>query len=137
MKKSQVSIEFMILFAIIFFIFIALAGFFPEFLDKINTNQKIAQQIVDDVKVKTISDSLSQSDFETIVQIPKKINGVYIDVDVEGSSDNIILIKQKDSGFILARAFLPKIDAVNGTFSANGFVLKIKKESNLLTIERS
>ena len=126
MKKSQVSFEFLLLFAIIFFVFAVFVSLFPSWLDRSTPTKELAQNIAKDIKVKVITASLASSDFEAEIKIPKKINDVAINIEIEQDPDNLLLIKDEDDR-ILARAFLPKIDEVSGTLHPNTPSLEISK----------
>jgi hypothetical protein len=133
MKKSQTSFEYVVLFLIMLFLFISLGSFFPQIIDQIRADKEIAGTVLDNVKVKLITASLAESDFETKVEIPKQINNEDIRAEIYPEPDNIIYIKNADSGETLAKKFLPKVDAVSGS----GPILTIKKISNQLVIEQS
>jgi len=112
MKKAQISFEFIVLFAILFFVFISLAGFFPIGMDMASSTKGLAENMANDIKVKAITASLSTSDFSTEINIPSKINSARIRIEIYDSPDNLVLIKNWNDGEHLARAFLPKIDSV-------------------------
>jgi len=113
MKKAQLSFEFIVLFAVLLFIFIAVAGIFPSSLDKTASTRSIAETIGKDIKAKAITASLSKVDFETIISIPESIGSTKIAIGVYAEPDNIVVIMDKLDGAQLARAFLPRIDSVN------------------------
>ena len=132
MEKSQVSFEFILLFAIIFFVFVAFVSLFPSLLDRSTPTKELAKNIANDIKIKIITASLSHSDFEAIVKIPKKINDVSINIEIFANPENLLLIRDGD-GKILARAFLPKIDNLDG--DSNDPFLNISKIDNELEIK--
>ena len=137
MKKSQVSFEFIMLFAIVFFVFAVFVSLFPSWLDRTTPTKKLAENLANDIKIKVITASLASSDFEADIEIPEKINDVSIYI-VISAQDDLFLIKDVEDDKILARAFLPKIDAVDG--DPNGVLqnvpfFKISKISNVLTID--
>jgi len=136
MKKSQVSFEFIVLFAIFLFIFVVLVSFYPQWLERTATTQNIAENLVKDVKVKTVTASLSESDFETVVVINPRINNMNISVEIYDEPDNMIKINELRTGKTLAKAFLPIIDGVN-EIDAGGLTLTIRKQGDTLTIERT
>jgi hypothetical protein len=113
MKKSQISFEFIVLFAMLFFVFITLAGFFPMGIDMTSTTKGLAENLANDIKVKTITASLSNSDFSSEIIIPNSINNARLQIGVSASPDNLLLIKDRGDGEQLARVFLPRIDSVN------------------------
>ena len=113
MKKSQISFEFIVLFAMLFFVFITLAGFFPMGIDMTSTTRGLAENLANDIKVKTITASLSNSDFSSELIIPNSVNNAKFQIEVYASPDNLLLIKDKGDGEQLARVFLPRIDSVN------------------------
>jgi hypothetical protein len=113
MKKSQISFEFIVLFAMLFFVFITLAGFFPMGIDMTSTTKGLAENLANDIKVIAITASLSDSDFSSEIIIPSSINNARLHIDVNASPDNLLIIKDQRDGEQLARVFLPKIDSVN------------------------
>lgn len=135
MKKAQVSFEFIVLFAIFLFVFVMLVSFYPRWIERTASTQNIAENLAKDIKVKAITASLSESDFETTVVINPRINDVNISVEIHGKPDNMLKINELRTGKTLARAFLPTINSVN-EIDPGGLNLTIKKEGDSLTIER-
>ncbi|KYK24398.1 hypothetical protein AYK26_06890 [Euryarchaeota archaeon SM23-78] len=135
MKKAQVSFEFIVLFAIVLFVFVVLVSFFPKWIDRTASTQSIAENLAKDIKVRAITASLSEANFESNITLPKRINNVNIEVEIHGAPDNLLNIKDKDTGKLLARAFLPKINEFIET-NPNGDYLLVKREGEDLIIER-
>ncbi len=113
MKKAQISFEFIVLFTIVFFIFIFLAGFFPGSVDKASSTKGLAENLAKDIKVKAITASLSESDFVTEIIIPNRINSARIQIELRAYPDNMLIIKDGYDREELARVFLPIISSVN------------------------
>jgi hypothetical protein len=114
MKKAQLSFEFILLFTILLFFFVSVAylmlisgGTQENALTK-----KIADNLAKEIKVRFITASLSVIDFNSSMIIPTDINYVGLNVSFHKDPDNLVLIKNIDSGELIARAFLPVIDDV-------------------------
>jgi hypothetical protein len=138
MKKSQVSFEFMVLFALILFVFVFIAYFFPSSVERAASTKGIAENLAKDIKVNLITASLSESDYASAVIIPKKINDVTIRVEINAAPDNILIIKDNRTGETLARAFLPRIDSLNepgGTGNIRNITIKKDLDTNTLSID--
>jgi len=136
MKKGQVSFEYSILFAFVFLLFLVLASAFYYGVKKTDSSEYIADNLAKEIKIKIITASLSESDYESEVKIPEFIDGKEIKLEVHTSPDNILYIKQKDSGLTLSRAFLPIIDT-QVLPDENNFNLVIKKSNNKIDISSS
>ncbi|HLG25083.1 MAG TPA: hypothetical protein VI564_09195, partial [Candidatus Nanoarchaeia archaeon] len=65
MGKSQVSFEFIIIFAVVLFIFAALIGFFPRSIENTGTAKELAKKFSMDIEAKVITASLAKSDFSS------------------------------------------------------------------------
>ena len=127
MKKSQVSFEFIIIFAIVLFIFAALIGFFPRNIENTETAKELAKKFSMEIEAKVITASLAKSDFTSKIDLPEKILDRSVSFEIFGSPDDILLIKDRNSGEILSKAFLPKMDSV-GTAKPDGTKLKIRND---------
>jgi len=135
MKKSQISFEFVVLFVFVLFIFLVLASLFPSMVDRATSTKGLAENLAQDIKVKVITASLSETDFESKMALPKRINNIDILVNITGGTDNILVISNGINNESLARAFLPKIDGrVSGNI--NQYNLTIRKINNVLSIQR-
>jgi hypothetical protein len=138
MKKSQVSFEFIVLFALILFVFVFIAYFFPSSVEKTASTKGIAENLAKDIKVNLITASLSGSDYASAVIIPKKINDVTIRVEINATPDNLLSIKDNRTGELLARAFLPKLNDLTysgGSGLIRNFTIEKKIDTNELIIE--
>ena len=139
MKKAQISFEFIVLFAILFFVFIALAGFFPMGVDFTSSTKGIAEDLAKEIKVKCITASLSSSDFSSEIDIPGKINNARLRIEIYAHPDNLLLIKDRNDGEQLARVFLPKIDSVtpapSPSLPVSKLIIRKDADRNNLSIE--
>jgi hypothetical protein len=115
MRKAQVSAEFIVIFTIVIFVFAVLISFYPDWLEKTTAARNIPETVAKDIKARVITASLSESDFKSNLIIPEKINGVRIRIDINKTPDNMLTIRDDETGRTLARAFLPKIDVVAGS----------------------
>lgn len=135
MKKAQVSFEYILLFAFVFLVFITLASFFAVGMQKTDSAEALAQKLAKNVKVKIITASLSEADFESTVFIPQNINGRELEVKIIKDPDNLLTIKDKEQGITLATSFLPLVKSVNiDDTTINQYTLVIKKENNEITL---
>ena len=135
MKKSQISFEFILIFAIVLFVFIGIWQFFPVWLKEKDYSESVAQKILNDIKLKTMIASLSESDFESKVNIPSKINGKKIKIGIYKTPDNLLRINNTDDGLIISSVYLPKIDEVIEN-DPDGNQIIIRKDSDSLIIIR-
>ncbi len=124
----------MVLFAILLFIFISIAYLFPGSMERSSSTNRIADNLARDIKVRAITASLSETDFESEMILPDHINDVHITVEIYAAGDNLVVVKDKDTGRTLARAFLPKIDELTGNM--DDMKLTIRKIDDTLSIER-
>ena len=137
MKKAQISFEFMVLFAILLFIFISVAYLFPGSMEMSSSTGSIADNLARDIKVMAITASLSEADFESEMILPDHINHVSIIVEIHAPGDDIVVIKDEDTGRTLAKAFLPRINNMLPSPDNPDFrKLMIRKIGNELSIER-
>ena len=130
-KNGQVSFEFILLFTLVFFVFITIVGIFGTSFDKTQAVQENANSLAKQIKVKLITASLSDSDFESSINLPSHISNKEITIDIYKDPDNLLHIKTSNQ--LLASAHLPIIDEASGS----GNILTIKKESNYMKIEIS
>jgi uncharacterized protein (UPF0333 family) len=139
MKKAQISFEFIVLFAILFFVFISLAGFFPIGMDMVSSTKGLAENMANDIKVKAITASLSSSDFSTEIIIPSRINSAKFKINVYDSPDNLLTITDQRDHEQLARAFLPRIDSVipasDPSLPVSKLIIRKDVATNNLSIE--
>lgn len=124
MKRSQVSVEFLVIFTIVLFMLAVFIAFFPDWLEKTNEAKNLPEKIARDIKARVITASLSDSDFESNITLQRKIHNTKIEVEVKPAPDNLLLIKDADNGVVIAKAFLPVINSTSGS----GFTLTIRKE---------
>jgi hypothetical protein len=114
MRKAQLSFEFILLFTILMFFFVSvsyvmlLSGGVQE---KAST-KKIAESMTKEIKVRFITASLSVTEFSSSMFIPTEIDYVKLNVSFHSDPDNMIQIKNMESGELIARAFLPIVDVV-------------------------
>ena len=140
--KSQISFEFIVLFAVVFFIFLSVLVFFSVKLEKNPSTKTLAVNHVKNIKMLIITASVSESDFESEITLPDKINEIEIRAEIAGDPDNLILIKDRNSGEIIASEFLPKIDSLSPlsdgklVLESPDLTLKIKNENRFLTLTR-
>jgi hypothetical protein len=132
MKRSQISFEFVILFAVALFIFMMFISLLPSWLEKTRLIENQATNLGKEVKQRLIIASLSESDYESTVIIPNSINYVDISVTIIGG-DNLLLIAENETGRLLAKSYLPTIDSVTGS----GNTITIKKTGGQLSVEQS
>jgi len=126
MRKCQLFFEFIVIFAVMLLIFLVFLAFFPASLEKLESTEKLAQRLANEIKVKLITASLADADYEGTVPIPSRLNAVDIKLVIFKSPENAININDTDTGKILARAFTPKIDTAT-IIDPYGATLEIKK----------
>jgi hypothetical protein len=141
MKNSQISFEFVVLFVFVLFVFLVLANMFPGIIDQSTSTKGMAENLAKDIKVKFITASLSETDFESKIVLPKRINNIDIRVDIVGQDiatchkDNILFIDNNITGKTIARTFLPIIDGTVDRDTSK-FNITIKKANNVLSVIR-
>lgn len=133
MAKSQISFEFIVVFAFVLFAFMVIINFFPIGLKSGNSTEGLAQKLAKEIKVKAITASLAKSDFEGNVSLPKRINNADIQLDVYKDPDNLIHIREKAKPGLLAKAFLPKTDSYS-VLNPDGATLTIRKDYSTNTL---
>src|SRR4030042_1903721 len=119
MRKAQLSFEFVVLFAFLLLLFILLGQAFPMTIEGTASTKGIADNIAKDIKVRVITASLSQTDYEGDIMPPSRINNVKINISIVGEPDNILLIKGMNDNQLIARAFLPTVDSIIDSGGAN------------------
>ena len=140
MKKSQISFEFVVLFVFVLFVFLVLVSLYPSMIDQATATKGVAENLAKDIKVKFITASLSETDFESKIVLPKRINNIDIRVDIVGQDttghkDNILFIDNNITGRTLVRTFLPTIDG-SVDRDTSRFNITIKKANNVLSVIR-
>ena len=133
MKKAQVSFEYMLLFSFALLIFIVVGTIIISGLEKTREFESETEYLVKEIKTATIIASLSDSDFNTTVEIPITIAGKPIMLDVHGSPDNYVKIRG-DSG-LASIAFLPKIEQGLQILNIESGRLEISKTNEIIRIE--
>jgi hypothetical protein len=136
MKKSQISFEFILLFTIAMFVFVLSISFFMDLFQNTDFDSKEGGDQLDELKFLTIIASLSESDVETSVTLPEKINEISIEIELYDNPDNMAIIKNKDDGSEIAKVFLPVIDDVITT-DPDGRKITIKKVGSTLKLEKT
>jgi hypothetical protein len=114
MKKAQLSFEFILLFTVLLFFFVSISYVLlvSGALDNSATTKSMAENLVNEIKVRFITASLSESDFSSGMMIPQEINDIGIAVSFYKHPDNLVLINNSESNELIARAFLPVVDDV-------------------------
>ncbi len=134
MRKAQVSTEFIVIFTIFLFFFAILIGLFPDWIEKTAEARNLPQTVANGIKDRVITASLAESDFESNIIVPEKINGMKIRIDINKAPDNILTIKDNETGITLARVFLPKINETTGSPYNLNLTIKKTLANNQLAI---
>ncbi|MBW2970712.1 hypothetical protein KY320_00975 [Candidatus Woesearchaeota archaeon] len=129
MRRSQISFEFILLFAIAVFMLLLVLSILPGILERAKTTRNAADNTAKEVKMRVITASLSRTDYEATYILPDKIDEAVIVVEVY-AEDNMLLVKDDVSKHTLARSHLPEIDEASGS----GSKLTISKVANKLSI---
>ena len=108
--KAQISFEFIMIFVFLLLAFLGFVAFMQYNIDKSGSSKDYAEKLVREIKVAVITASVSKSDFETEISIPKKFGNTEIEFFASEDPDNFIDVKSGTE--VLARAFLPKVDSV-------------------------
>jgi len=132
MRKSQISVEFAMIFTVAIFLVIFILSFVPGWLSSANNPASEARNWARMVKEKTIAASLSSTDFETVITIPGLMGYASVNATIV-VDESLLMIKDSRTGRTLARAFLPELNGT-GTLVANTLV--ITKAGNELSITR-
>ncbi len=133
MAKSQISFEFIVVFAFVLFAFMVLVNFFPIGLKSGNSTEGLAQKLAKEIKVKAITASLARSDFEGNISLPKRLNNADIQIEVYKDPDNLVNIREKTKSSLLAMAFLPEVNSYN-VMDPDGAILTIRKDYSTSTL---
>jgi hypothetical protein len=138
MKKSQISFEFIVLFVFLLFVFVLFASLFPGLINRSSSTQSLSEALANDIKARIITASLSETNFESVMVLPQRINSDKINYSIHADPDNALFIRDED-GRQLARIFLPKINSSVESGPAGTPVknITIKKDIaiNSLTVE--
>jgi hypothetical protein len=128
-KRCQFSVEFIMIFALVFFIFLILLGMIIKLADdeKQKAVQKGFDMVADSIRGSLMLAQASATNYEAQIYVPEKINGLDYDVGIYGK--NILLLN--DSG----HKSLRDIPAADGSI-AHGCNRIIKKEG-VISIDQS
>ncbi len=133
MKHSQISFEFIVLFTIVLFVFLTFTSIFFKVVQNTSFTKELGKDLANDIKIRVIMASLSDSDVESTVFLPSKLNDMEIEVGLYKKPDNLIIINSSENHKQIAKAFLPVIDAVIIS-NANGRNITINKTGNKITL---
>jgi hypothetical protein len=125
-KNAQLSFEFILLFSLMMLLFIIIGTILITGLENSRQIESQAGYMAKEIKSSIIIASLSESDFETSINIPYFIAGKDIFVDIHKSPDNLVVIKERNSGQdfkIIAKEFLPIIDSGGDTLENLSIVI--------------
>lgn len=131
-KKGQVSFEYIILFSFALIIFIVIGSVIASGIGRTNSAESEAQMLADSIKVHAITASLSQSNHESVLFLPKNIVGKDYTVEIYGDGDNMVVVNVE--GKQLGRAFLPVLDEAPSRTITPEDSLKFSKIQNVLSI---
>jgi len=133
MKRGQVSFEYILLFSFVFLVFITIASFFVWGIEKTDSVEALSAKLAKTIKVKVITASLSEADFEGKIIIPPNINGHELKVELYKDPENLLIIKKLENGDVLSTSFLPVIDKVDISKN-NDYTLIVTKKDNKITL---
>jgi hypothetical protein len=137
MKKSQISFEFIVLFVFLLFIFVLFASLFPSLINSSSSTQSLSEALAKDIKARIITASLSETNFESVMVLPQRINSDRINITVH-VLDNMLIIRDENERQ-LARVFLPKVNSsiISGPDGKPFQNITIKKDvtTNNLSVE--
>lgn len=112
MKKAMVSIEFMIVFIVALFVFLAASWVMVTQFGKISSTKELALNLAKEIKVQLITASLSDGDFSSNITIPAIINKDRIKLSLSGKPDNMLRIFKLPENELIVTEFLPVLDEV-------------------------
>jgi len=130
LKQAQVSMEFILLFVLVFFVFVTVLSVVPDWFDVADTSDYHAKSFINEVKLALITASLSPSDFGTAIIVPTKFKDEVVSIEIHVSPDNLILVKD-ESGSVIAQKTIPIVDIANNTVPLTGVLHIIKKGDKL------
>ncbi|MBD3204277.1 hypothetical protein GF327_08340 [Candidatus Woesearchaeota archaeon] len=141
MKNSQLSLEFVLLFSIVFFVFISVFTYAFNRIDENSSAKEIAQKNAEEIKTEIITASLSFSDYESNITTPDKIKNIDVELIIVKAKECELLVVNKFNNQTLAYESLPYINELESSpkivFSKDkGTNLIIKKFENHLSIKR-
>jgi uncharacterized protein (UPF0333 family) len=132
-SRGQLSFEFIILFAVVLMMFVALGSIISEGVSKGKQFEKDAQMLADAIKIEVITASLSNVDYYTEIQLPASIRKSVYTVNIYAGNDNLILIKDENQK-VVGRAFLPIITSAPSVELTIRETITIKKDNSGITI---
>ncbi len=112
MKKAMVSVEFMIVFIVALFVFLAASWLMVTQFGKMSSTKELAANLAKDIKAQLITASLSEGDFSGNITIPTVINNDRIKLNLSGKPDNMLRIFKLPENELIATEFLPVMDEV-------------------------
>jgi len=126
-KKAQFTIEFMLLFAMAFLVFLILIIFVTKYLDySHNESDKLAlDTFAENIKKNIVLARESGQNFEVQIDIPLEYDGKIINVTVD---QDVLYVKNNVTNYMVMKT----IPIVNGEFKLG--CNKIKKENDVISI---
>jgi hypothetical protein len=143
MKKSQLSLEFIILFSIAFFVFLSIFYYITTKVSENDTLKELAENKAKEIKIKVITASLSDTNFETNFILSSKIKNIDIRTEFYDGKSTSFAIIEEENNRTLAFDYLPTVDNLKPLVNKRlilskkeGLNLIIKKFNNHLSLER-
>lgn len=141
-RKAQLSFEYIVLFSIMMIMFIIVGTILVSGLEKSRKMESEAAYLAKEIKADCIIASMSESDFQTRIDIPQSIAGTKIFVDIYKAPDNLVVIREENSqqgeDNLVAREFLPMIDSGGDSLNnITGKTIEIAKIGDNISISLS
>jgi hypothetical protein len=115
----------MLLFSLVFFVFVTVLAAAGMFLPVLEENPAT---VLDEIRLMAIQASLSSTDFEGKVFLPKDTV-----LEIHPSPDNIVILRK---GIAASRRYLPDIESYD-EIDPQGSLIVIARQDGLISIRRS
>ena len=128
--KAQMSVEFIFLFVVVFFIFLLIIGFADRYMaDSNDTAERNKLDIIgDSLKKELILAKESGTEFESKVELPNSIDGAGYEISIDEADTLYLKHLVKD---VTVTKFVPNITEPFPTLNA-GSCYKIIKNLNFI-----
>jgi uncharacterized protein (UPF0333 family) len=121
--RAQISIEFVILFAVVLALFLLSTAYFPAQVRQEKNTEHVAYRTLEELKLQLIFASTSEDEFNATYFVPAAIESDPVHLKILGNPDNVAQIVKTYDNTVLARIFLPQINSVTDDPAVSGRVL--------------
>lgn len=135
MRKSQISLEYMILFSFVLVLFLVGGTVVVSGLGRTNSGESEAQYVARSIKSATLTASIADAEYRTEVSLPASVGDKRFKIIVYADPDNILIVKDAVSNITLARAFLPVINRSTNLEGYEGSSIIIEKIDGKITVK--